>query len=57
MLPKQFSGKTDKRTGVQHTRSRFCVFEEILPKIVIVLFLGELDGLERELSRNITLGP
>jgi hypothetical protein len=52
---KTIISKIDERTRVQHTRSRFCVFEEILPKIVIVLFLGELDGLERELSGNITL--
>lgn len=43
--------------GIQHTRSRFRVFEEILPEIIIILFLGELDGLEKELSRNITLMP
>ena len=49
--------KRDERTGVQRTRSRFCVSEEILPKIVVVLFLGELDGLGRALSRDITLVP
>lgn len=51
------SQKNRRQLEVRRTRSRFCVFQEILPKIIIILFLGKLDSLGKEPSRTISLVP